>query len=881
MKRSGVRRLFSLSLRRDRWAREVEEEILTHLTIRAERLQALGMSAQAARDEAIRRFGSLDESRAAMIEAATRREEYMRRKETFAELRQDLAFALRTLSRNKGWTAVAILTLALGIAATTSVWSAATTLLLHPLSYPGADRLVYVNLLPTKGNSTGVDVAITAQPKLIRAWRAESRSFEALEPYSTGTTTLGFGADADDIPSVEVMPSFLTFAGAQPIAGRLFASDEARKSAGVVLLGENFWQTRYGGDPSIVGKTISLGKRPVRVIGVVPATLASPRLGGRPPGIWTPIDSGGERQGFRIIARLRPGISAEQAARELDSIAVRAAVYEGGGLPFRAAVTAPGKSVSFRDSLVMLTGAVLLVLLVAAANVAHLLLARGLTRRRELAIRTALGASRWRLARQMITETVLLTVAGCTLGALLGIGALALLVKFRPPTLPELQLAHIDGPALALVIVASSVCALAFGLIAAAGASTRQSSGVLRSGAVAAHSRVGERVRSLLVVTEMALSAMLLVGAALLVRTVMSLQQTDLGFDPKNLHVLMPELSEAAYKTPESRLAAVRQLSEALRALPGVREVTITDALPSYRNFSIGTLEIEGRPLPADKSTSFIDVGRVTPSYFRTLGARLVAGRLPADSVGSSGAREIVINEGFARKQWTSTTPLGKRIRVVYQGDDNPWMTIVGVVRDISTMGPIGEVGAPFLYTPLSEASNPGIIYRTDGREATVAQALTIAKRTLPGTRVRTNVTEKVIAATLAPSRFIMTLMSGFTALTLILAAVGLYGMMSYAVAQRTREIGIRIALGATRDAIARAIVGRGALLGAGGAALGLLLAVWATRVIEGSLHGVSRLDTVSFVFGGVGLVIIAVVACLVPTWRATRVDPMTSIRVD
>jgi predicted permease len=880
MKRSGVRRLFSLSLRRDRWAREVEEEILTHLTIRAERLQALGMSPQAARDEAMRRFGPLDESRDAMVEAATHREQYMRRQEKFTELRQDLAFAVRTLSRNKGWSAVAVVTLALGIAATTSVWSAATTVLLRPLSYAQADRLAYVDLMPTKGNLTGVNVSISVMPKLIRAWRAQSKTLESIEPFGSDVASFGRGSNAEDIAAARVLPSFMRFAGARPIAGRWFAPDEARKGSAVALLGEDFWQTHFGGAQSVIGSTITIDKQPVRVIGVAPATLATPRLGGNPPAVWLPIDSTDENRGFRAIARLRPGARIEQAARELDSITVRSQFYEG-SLPFRASVTPPGKTVSFRDSLVMLTGAVLLVLLVAGANVAHLLLARGLTRRRELAIRAALGASRGRLVRQMLTETLVLTAGGCLLGAGLGVVALKALVKFRPPTLPELRLAHVDGFALVLVIATSILCALVFGLIAAASSSTRKSSGVLRSGAVAAHSRVGERVRSLLVITEMAMSAMLLVGAALLVRTVMSLQHTDLGFDPRNLHVVVPDLAGESGLKLEQRAGAVRQLAEAVTAIPGVRAVTVTDALPSYRNFSIGTLEIEGRPRPAGQSTSFIDVGSITPSYFRTLGATLVAGRLPADSTGSSGAEEIVINEGYARKQWGEASPIGKRLRIAYQDENNPWMTIVGVVRDISTMGVVGERNAPFLYPPLREASTPGIVYRTDGREVTAAQVLATAKRMFPNARIRTLDTERVIESSLAPSRFIMSLMAGFTVLTLILAAIGLYGMMSYAVAQRTREIGIRIALGATRDVIARAVVGRGAALGAVGAAIGLVLAIWGTRILQSSLYGVDRLDVTSFIVGGVGLVAIAIAACVVPTWRAVRVDPMTSIRVD
>lgn len=878
MKRPGVRRLFPLSLRRDRWEREVEEEILTHLAIRSERLVALGMSPAAAKDEAIRRFGPLDESRAQMVDAARHRERFMRRRETLGEIRQDLSFAVRTLARNKGWAAVAIITLALGIGATTAVWSAASTVLIHPLSYPDAGRIVNVNLLPTTGNATGVDVAVSVPAKLIRAWQRDARGFEALQPYSSTSRTLGPGVNGEDVVVTRVLPGFASFAGEQPILGRNITESDLRERSPVAVLGEGLWRSRFGADSSVVGRRVQIGDETVRVIGVLPAALRTPRLGGRPTGLWVPLDLTADADAFRLIGRLRAGQPPHLAARELDSITVRSAFYSAGSLPFRATLVPPGETVSFRDSLVMLTGAALLVLLVAAANVAHLLLARAVSRQREVAIRRALGASRARLVRQMMTETLTLTTIGCVLGVVVGHVAIRALVRFRPPTLPELQLAHVDVTAMTLVVVASLACAIAFGAIAAMATSARASIGVLRSGVVAMFSRAGERFRSSLVVTEMALSATLLVGAALLVRTVVELQRTDLGFDPRNLHAVVADMQGSRYATPEAKQAAVRELAAAIRGVPGVQDAIITDAIPSYRNFTLGTIQVEGTPLPSGQATSFIDVGRVTPSYFRAFGARIVEGRVP-DSTGS--VREIVINEGYARRHWGPGEAVGKRLRVVYQAEQDNWMTIVGVVKDISSMGPVGDKSAPFLYTPLSESSNPGVVFRTDGRAATYAQVLSVAKAALPGTRLHEHSTERTIDNALAPSRFIMLLMAGFTILAVVLAAIGLYGMMSYAVAQRTREIGIRMALGATRQTIARAVIGRAALLGLAGAGLGLVLAFWSTRVIEGSLYGVSRFDLTSFVFGGIGLVTIAVVASVLPMRRAVAVDPMTAIRTD
>jgi len=878
MIRPSVKRFFSLSLRRDRWEREVEEEIMTHLSLRAERLVERGYSADEAKAEAIRRFGPLAESRARMIEAATHREQAMRRQEYMGELRQDLAFALRTLGRNKSWAAVAIVTLALGVGATTAVWSAASSVLLHPLPYPNDTRVIDVNLLPTTGNSTGVNVAISPELKQVALWREHSKSFEALEPYAVMSRAIGFAAEPEDGIVGYVTPQFATFAGERPIIGRNYSDAEVRDGSPVGLLSEARWNSQYGGSAAALGKTVVVSGKPVRIIGVMPNTLRSPRLGGKAPDLWMPFDFNAKNSGARVIARLREGVPPNAAARELDSLNARLDVYGSSQLPFRVVVTPPGTSVSFHDSLIMLTGAVLLVLLVAAANVAHLLLARAVNRQREVSIRTALGASRGRLARQMMTETFLLCGFAVGVGALLGLAMLKLLIKLRPPTLSELDLARIDIGALLAVVGIILLCALAFGAIAAIASAARGGAATLRAGAVSGFSKSGERLRSSLVVTEMALSAMLLVGAALLVRSVVELQRMDLGFNPKNLYALVPDFPRDRYKDGVLKVAAARELASAIAAVPGVVNVAVTDAIPTYRNFAVGTLLVDGEPAGDSKQTSFIDVAAVTPAFYRTVGAHIVWGRMADSSATSS---EIVINEGFARKHWKGVSPLGKRLRVAYQGEQNPWQTIVGVVGDISLMGPQADRTAPVLYQPLTEAGTPGVLVRTTENPAVIAEVMSRAKAHLGAIRLRQIRADKVIDSAFAPSRFIMMLMTGFTLLAVVLAAVGLYGMMAYAVAQRTREIGIRIALGATRERIARQIVGRGTMLGVIGATFGLLLASWGTRIIEGSLFHVSRFDTTSFVVGGIILILIAVLATLVPMRRAVAVDPVIAIRAD
>jgi putative ABC transport system permease protein len=375
----------------------------------------------------------------------------------------------------------------------------------------------------------------------------------------------------------------------------------------------------------------------------------------------------------------------------------------------------------------------------------------------------------------------------------------------------------------------------------------------------------------------MALSTVLLVGALLLVRSMIELQRWNAGFDPKGLYGLSFELPPSAFATAAARGAATDEIAIAISRIPGVQSVSVTTATPGMRNFGIGALQVEGDPLPPTGTSAFIDVASISPSFFATMGTPLVAGHMFSDSTAAS--HEVIINESFARHRWPNASAVGRRIRIVFQGSGD-WLTVVGVAKDISYAGPAGDRSAPFLYTPAPQAQNAGIVLRTKN-PAAIDEARAVFRSRAGKVPLRVTDTEALMERSLAGPRFIALLMAGFTVLSLALAAIGLYGMMSYAVVQRTHEIGIRIALGATRDRIARSVVGRGALLGVAGAALGLLLAVWATRLIEGSLFGVKRFDATTFGVGGVLLVVIAVMACLAPMRRAIAVDPMTSIRAD
>jgi putative ABC transport system permease protein len=860
---------------------DVDDELRFHIEMRVRDCMTRGMTEADARAATARRLGDLATMRAECLTITTRRERRMTRAQLIDAFAQDVSFAIRTLGRQRGWTAVAILTLALGIGANTAVFSVVNSLLLHPLPYPHADRIAILFQEPTQGNRTGMTVMVTPRPALVRAWRESARSFEAIEPYLTAQMTLvPPRGEAATVQTASVLPSFATFTGQHPLIGRGFLQSDLSDGGRVALLSEPTWRSRYGADPKVIGQTLSLDGSLYTVIGVMPSKFRLPALFQAGTDVWLPIDMYNEHRGLSTMVRLRSGVTYASAQRDLDSITARLEKSQGNQVLFRTKLVPPRQMVSFSQSLLLLSGAVALVLLIACANVAHLLLARAATRQRELGIRAALGAGPGRLVGQLLTESLVLASAGCLGGLLVGWVGLKTLVALRPESLSELDTARIDLTTLFVTMALAALTGLLFGIVGAIQSARHSTHESLKAGSLStSQSRRQNRLRGLLVVSEIALSTTLLVGATLLVRSVVRLQTMDPGFRPDDLYGMSIALPEKAYPSLAARRTFYAELVRRARAIPSVESVMMAEGAPPSRNFLIGALQVEGEPTPTAGTTAFVSYNGVQTDYFRAMGIRLVEGGSFSDTTDKS--NQVMINDGFAKKYWRGRSALGHRLRVLFNGSGE-WMTIVGVVGDAFTSGLTADASDPLLYVPFRGQFQPALIVRIKSGTnaiASVRKLIPAMDRTLPLPNA-TNV-EEALKLSIAAPRFTMLLLASFTLLALLLAAVGLYGVLTYAVAQRTREIGIRIALGATRRAIARVIVGQGALLATTGIALGLGGAFWATKFIDKMLYGVPRGDPYSFAAGAVLLFGTAMAACLVPTRRAVSVDPLIAMRAE
>jgi predicted permease len=867
-------------------ADDVDEELRFHVDMRVQEYVARGMSEDGARRAVMARLGDLDAARAECIELGKVREKHARQADFLDGLRADLRFALRSLARTPGWTAVALLTIALGIGATTTVFSAADTLLLRTIPYPHASR-VYMVLreFTIDGHEAFSGVPLTT----VREWRDHARTIESIVPFGRSSGLLGTGEDTVTFHAALIDTGFLPFAGVHPLIGRNFTADETSYGGpDAVLLTERFWRRRYGGSHDVLGQVVEISGQPRTIIGVVPGSFSIPDFQSEPPDVLLPLVIIPNRTyGGLVLLRLKPGVSPAVATAELDAIAKRAnatgpriaANIE--PMPMQLRMMRPQDRLEIRQALVMLTGAVALLLLVACTNIAHLLLARGSARQRELAVRHALGADRARLLRQLVTESVVLALIGGALAGLVGWAGLEVLNSVRPERLVALSHVSRHNDILGIAAVLALASGLAIGLLAALRIAHRELGTSLRTGASSA-APGGRRLRASLVVGEVALSTTLLVGALLLIHAVFDLQHTRLGFNARDLWAVSFPVAHDDASAKGAAFATL--LRERAARIPGAERMTLAGSAPGIGNW-VALSSFETPEHPADGVEPMGTSQEVVAAdYFSVMELPLLAGHTFDE--GSAARHEVIINSSLAHELWPGGDAIGRRFRNSVRAPGRPpeeWQTVIGVVPDV-VRSLVETAAQPATYRPLDAANDAGrltLLVRLHGEDpaARLREFVTMVRPDARGVVIE-SVREK-IDRSMAEPRFTMRVLVVFAMLGVLLSAIGLFGVISYNVGQRTREIGVRMTLGATRASIARLVVGHGIRLALIGTIVGLLGAVAATRLIQGMLYGVSPLDPFSFGLGAALLLVISIIACTAPMLRATGVDPVIAVRAE
>lgn len=813
-------------------------------------------------------------------------------------LLQDLRYTFRTLRRTPAFTGAAVLTLALGIGATTALFSVVEGVLLRSLPFPEPARLVQLWQLNDKGGRTNFsgpnydDVA------------AQSRSFQGLAKYSGGTVPVTGGSEPARVGLAEVSRDFLTVLGVQPTLGRAFAPEEQREGGpAAVLISHGYWQRYLGGAPDFAGQTLRVGDVVATVVGVLPPSFDFPAG----TDLWTPSEAHGRpgtrtAHNWKVVGRLRDGVSVEQARQDVSAIARRLKAEYGSDTWMEDAAV-----VGLRDQLVgrarpallVLLGAAAFLLLIASANVTNLLLARAAARQRELSLRLALGANRWRVVRQFLTEALVLSLAGGALGVLLAGWGVRLLIAFEPGTLPRVAEIGVNPAVLGFALGVSVLVALGLGLFASLRALGGDLRGTLaQSQRTTSAGRASQRLRGGLVASQVALTLVLLVGAGLLTRSFLRLLAVDPGFRTTStiaMNIMIPGGNDPAEL---ARLARFHdELATSLRAIPGVREVGGTNAMPLQYEGSNGQFLILNRPdemrsfedwrtLGRDETrTGYADFRVADAGYFRTLGIPLLRGRLFEERDTPEAPHVAVISEALANKRWPGEDPIGKLIQYGNMDGDIRVFTIVGIVGDVRDFGLDAEPNPTFYGNArqrLGATRRVTYVLHGDFAAATVIASARAALRELnPEIPPRFRTIEEIISSNVADRRFNLLLLGVFGGAAFLLAVAGIYGVIAYLVAQQTRDIGIRVALGAAQGDVVRMVVGRGVRFAAVGLAAGILAAFWLTRLIGGLLFDVSATDPATFAAIALLLLGVTALASWVPARRAARVDPLVALRAE
>ncbi|HKS08485.1 MAG TPA: ABC transporter permease [Pyrinomonadaceae bacterium] len=803
---------------------------------------------------------------------------------------KNLIYSLRMLLKRPSLTIVAVIAIALGIGANTAIFSVVNKVLLQPLPYEQPQQLV---MLASEARNQALDGRGSFSVPDFVDVQQQSKTLEYVATYQRSGTIATEGGEPERLIGAAVSADYFPLLHAKPVLGRVFTRDEDKPGASqVIVLSYSLWQRRYGGDPNIIGREVNLGGK-TTVVGVLPANFKYP-ISDDPQDYWEPLLSASwltkeareERANhfLSVIGRMKPGVTVEQTKADLDLLSRQIEQQypkSNTNVMFNAVSMHEDLTREYRGALLVMLGAVGLVLLIACANVANLLLARAAARQKEVAIRMALGASRRRIISQLLTESLLLSLAGGVLGLLLASWGIKLLVAYGPADVPRLHEVSLDRYVLFFTFLVSMLTGVLFGLVPALQASRPDPGNTLKQDGRGLSHGGRNRVRSALIVSEVALSLMLLVGAGLLINSFWRLLRTDAGFDPRGVLALDIPLSRTKYTTNEQRSAAFEQLIGRMKTLPGVRDVSVTSNVPLTDMDVELSFQIEGRApnKPGEEPTA--DYTIIGTDYFRTMNIALERGRVFTNQDAPNSPSVLVVSDAFVKRYFPNEDPIGRRI--VFDGSDKTAREIVGVVADVKRNG-LDVAVEPELY--LSHLQEPerrlNLLIRTDARDASqLTPAARAEIKAFDSNQIiwRAQTLEELLGTSVAPRRFNMFLLGIFASVALVLAAVGLYGVMSYSVSWRTHEIGIRMALGAKRADVLRLVIRQGMTMTLIGLAIGLVGAFALSRVIAGLLYGVSPKDPLTFAGVSIVLLAVALLACLLPARRATRVNPIVALR--
>jgi predicted permease len=873
---------------------EIDQELRAHIELRTRRYMEDGMTEDDARAASRLRFGNLDRVRDECRVIRVNMEADVRRAELRQELRMDAEYTLRTLRRNPLFAAVAIMTIALGIAANTAIFSVVNAVLLRSLPYRFADRAM---IIWNNNSQSSLSITAVAAPEYFDM-KEQLRRFDAVGAITRQPAALvADGGEPERLIGYAITPNMFDLLGVAPLVGRTFGGDDGTPAAPrVVILSYPLWMRRFGGDPKVIGKSVNVAGFMRTVVGVMPPGVRFPDAPldflREPADLWLPStweqSRGGSRgnQNLAVIARRRADATPAQAITDLASLSAgfRAAFparYASAASKGWSLVAIPIRDQmvgSVRASLFVITAAVGLVLLIACVNVANLLLARGAARRREIAVRMALGAGRARVVRQLLTESTILALIGGAIGILLAWVGIRLILRLDAGEIPRLAATRVDGTVLLFSLGLTLLAGLLVGIVPALQQSMANVRGTLGNGGHGASvGRDGNRLRRALVAAQVAMALLVLVGAGLLGRSFLALQRVKPGFSPANVVTLAVTLPRSKYNDPTKVVSFVERLRAATAAIPGVSEASAVYPLAMGGDGWSGSFNVEGEPAGPEDPLPHAEYAAALPGYFRAMKIPLIAGRDFETTDGAASPAVVVVDETLARQHWPNQSALNKRI-----GSPGQWATVIGVVGHVHNAGPQTD-GEPQIYQALLQnpQSTVSVVARTAVPIASLAVPIRAVVRSLeadlPISRFRA--LDDLVSDAVARQRFNVLLIAIFALTALTLASIGLYGVMAFLVAQRSREIGIRVALGGEPGAIRAMVLREGMLICVAGLGVGVFLSLATSRALSGLLFGVAPSDPTTYVGIGVLLLIVGAMASFGPAHRATRVDPVVALR--